>query len=69
MQIILYWLVHLLYATVNTSLKEIIKYMNKKGYRFLWTDREERIHLVFKKQIILEDVKMNTFLVRDCKII
>lgn len=46
-------------------LHQLIKHMNKNGYKFLWTDRDELICLGFKKQITL--IKMSgtdTFLVK-----
>ena len=48
-------------------LHEIIKYMNKNEYRFLWTDRDERICLRFKKQIVAMNIdRSDTFLVKSC---
>ena len=47
-------------------LYEIMKYMNKNDLRFLWTDREERICLEFKKKVMLMNMSgSNTFLVKD----
>ena len=48
-------------------LHEIIKYMNKNEYRFLWTDRDERICLRFKKQIVaMNKHRSDKFLVKSC---
>ena len=62
-----YFCENFLSSSNSKLLYEIIKYMNKNRYRFLWTDREENICLGFKKQVI--SVNMNgvdTFCVRDC---
>ena len=54
-------------SSINSRvLYEIMKYMDKNNLRPLWTDREERICLGFKKQVMLMNMTgSNTFLVKD----
>ena len=48
-------------------LYELIKYLSKNEYRFLWTDREERICLRFKNQIVSMNIDgSDRFLVKSC---
>ena len=41
--------------------------MNKKNYRYLWTDREENMCSEFRKRILLMKMSgVDTFLIKSC---
>ena len=60
-------------SSVNPEqLYKIIKTMNERNLRFLWTDRDENIFLGFSKEVTLSDIigkDSNILALKDVKMI